>query len=116
MRERYFIILLIILGIMILVDLYSFKGLKLLTKDLNSQQTKTIIHWTYWGVSGLFLFAMAAIFLKLDVMVNPLNSSWSFLINSIIMMMVLSKLVFSVFHLADDVMHLLIKGGSFLFN
>lgn len=116
MRERYFIILLIILGIMILVDLYSFKGLKLLTKDLNSQQTKTIIHWTYWGVSGLFLFAMAAIFLKLDVMVNPLNSSWSFLINSIIMMMVLSKLVFSVFHLADDVLHLLRKGGSFLFN
>lgn len=106
MKERYILILLIILFVMFLVDFYAFKGLKLLLKNNISNASQLVVFYMYWGFSAFFWLAMVVIFLRIDIMVHPLNSHWSFLVNSIIMMMVLSKLIFSAFHLADDLLHL----------
>ena len=88
---------------------------KLLVKDNFSTNTNTYIYYTYWGISILFYLALGAIFLNLEEFVNPLNSSWSYLFNSVIMLMVLSKLVFSIFHLVDDVFHWIKKGVIYVF-
>lgn len=90
---------------MVVIDLYSFKGLKLLTSDISSSQNRKAIHLFFWVVSVLFWLSIPIIYFNIESFTKPENNSWVFLVNSVILLMVVSKLTFVFFHGLDDLFH-----------
>jgi predicted MPP superfamily phosphohydrolase len=106
MKERYLLVVLIIFVFMLILDFYSFKGLKTITFDFSNAQTRHTVHIIYWSMSILFILPIPVFFFFSDYFVDPKNNSTAFLMNSVIFTYVLAKLTFVIFHGLDDILNL----------
>lgn len=98
----------IIAAIMLLLDLYVFQALKTVTHNA-SERTRTIIHITYWVVSGLTLLALLSFPYIYTLQTSKLFRNYVF---AILVGLFFAKLVGTVFFLADDIR----RGGLFLLS
>ena len=90
---------LIMAGLMIVLDIYFFQILKLLTSSA-SQRTKTIINTSYWSISVAALLLLFLLpYLNLDNLQNGLRS----IVFAVLVGLFLFKLFAAVFFLVDDI-------------
>jgi predicted MPP superfamily phosphohydrolase len=98
----------IIALIMVLLDLYVFQALKTVTQNANDR-VRTIIHISYWVISGLTLLALLSF-----PYIQALQSSKLFrnYVFAVLVGLFFAKLVGTVFFLTDD----LRRGSVFLLS
>ncbi|GAA4826588.1 metallophosphoesterase [Algivirga pacifica] len=109
MKERMIIFSAILFIILLVLDLYSFKGVRTLTADLTHQASRRGIHIAFWVFSiGVYL-AMGWEFLNFERYRVPGEAHVFFMINSLILMSLFSKLIFVLFHGMEDLSYLAIN-------
>ncbi|MBC7449987.1 MAG: metallophosphoesterase, partial [Cytophagales bacterium] len=95
--------LVIAVSLFLLMDLYIFSGVKPLTAPLQPN-TRKIIHTIYWFFTAWSMVVLLIMFLGLS---NSLPIWFRTVAMGLIMVLFLTKLVFIVFLLADDVQRLI---------
>ncbi len=106
MKERFVMIFIFVFAFIIIVDIYSFKGLRLLVSDFESTILKTSIYILYW-IIPVFIISMLLYFRSLQPFErDPKIFRNFFLIAGFFMLFYIPKLVFIAFHLIEDVVYL----------
>ncbi len=98
----------IIAVIMLLLDLYVFQALKTVTQTSN-ERVRTVIHVTYWVISGVTLVALLSFPYIQALQTSKLFRNYVF---AILVGLFFAKLVGSLFFLTDD----LRRGSLFLLS
>jgi predicted MPP superfamily phosphohydrolase len=98
----------IIAAIMLLLDLYVFQALRTVTHNA-SERARTVIHITYWVVSGLTLLALLSFPYIYTLQTSKLFRNYVF---AVLVGLFFAKLVGVVFFLTDD----LRRGSLFLLS
>ncbi|MFN0047627.1 MAG: metallophosphoesterase [Cytophagales bacterium] len=111
--------LLIRLGIFLLIlffiDLYALSGIKAFASSFDSEKTRKLIIYFYWGISVAFLIVFLYTLLTYNAATGPRGSSFKWL--SILMVLIwLPKLVFCIFLLFEDVFRLWHAISVFVFD
>lgn len=89
----------ILIGIMVLLDIYCFQALKVVTQSA-SPRTRTIIHAIYWVVSAAAIITLIILpYLKFEHQAKIFRAT----IFAIIAGLFFAKLIAAVFFLVDDV-------------
>jgi predicted MPP superfamily phosphohydrolase len=91
------------------LDLYTFKGLKLLTSEITQNWIRSTIHIGYWLVTLVMVIAilwLAANFASIQV---TRNYKVFFTLAGLTLLVVAPKLIFVTFHLLDDIYYLVVK-------
>lgn len=106
MKERFFMLFVFVFTFIILIDLYSFKGLRLLLRNVNYEYVKYVIYFIYWTIpviviSSLLYFRAIQPFER-----EPIIFRNFFLLAGFFILFYIPKLIFIVFHLTDDIVHL----------
>jgi len=106
MRERFIMILIFVFAFILLVDIYSFKGIKLLVSGLESPIFKNAIYVVYWIIpisiiSFLLYFRTLQPFER-----DPQIFRNFFLLAGLFLLFYVPKLVFISFHLIEDIFHI----------
>jgi hypothetical protein len=96
----------IIAAIMLLLDLYVFQALRTVTHNA-SERARTVIHITYWVVSGLTLLALLSFPYIYTLQTSKLFRNYVF---AILVGLFFAKLVGVIFFLTDDIR----RGALFL--
>jgi uncharacterized protein len=94
------------------VDLYTFKGLKLLTSGFTQQWLKTGIHVGYWLVTASVIVAIFWLVNNFKMIQDSHQYKVFFTLAGLMLLVVAPKLIFIAFHLLDDIYFLVMK----LFN
>ena len=97
------IITLILTTLLLVVDAYTFKGLKMLMKDIDSQLIKRIFTWVYWAISIGMVLLLFFSFGYFNSAVESHSYKVPFTVASIFMIYLSPKLFFIVFHLIEDI-------------
>jgi hypothetical protein len=109
MVARFIITILIFILVLFAVDAYTFKGLKLLTSSFNKDAYKKLVHWTFWITSiGLYLMLLVPLF-NMSEGRTPRGDRYMTYVFGIVILFFLPKLLFSFFHLLEDVSFLFAK-------
>lgn len=103
-KSLNFIPLIIFFSILFLIDLYVFKGLKVLLADMqNTVLRKTILigHWVLFAAIAIWIFLVL-----FNVTSNPefKNYKSTYYLVGITMLIYLPKIVFSLFIFSDDIL------------
>ncbi|HAF31242.1 MAG TPA: hypothetical protein DCG75_19560 [Bacteroidales bacterium] len=106
MKERFIMIFVFIFTFILLVDLYSFKGIKLLVSTLGSNGLRYIIYLFYWMIPVLIISFLLYFRTLLPFEREPRIFKNFFLLAGLFILFYIPKLVFIVFHLTDDVVYL----------
>jgi predicted MPP superfamily phosphohydrolase len=106
MKERFMMFLIFVSVFILLVDIYSFKGIKLLITGFDSNVIKYCFYIAYWTVpfaliSSLFYIRSLQPFAR-----EPQIFRFIFLTGGIFILFYVPKLIFIVFHLTEDIIHL----------
>lgn len=106
MKERFVMIFIFVFTFIILVDIYSFKGIRLIVSDFESTILKTSIYILYW-IIPLFIISILLYFRTLQPFErDPKIFRNFFLVAGIFMLFYIPKLLFIAFHLIEDVVYL----------
>ncbi len=99
---------LIFLAFLILLDLYVFRGINLLTKDF-SVDTKKFIKWSYWIISiAVLVISIGGVLWSIFKGKEPIQPKYW--IATIWIAFLTPKLFFSLFLLPEDIVHLFRTG------
>jgi len=96
-------ITLILTALLLVVDAYTFKGLKMLMKDIDSQLIKRIFTWVYWAISIGMVLLLFFSFGYFNSAVESHSYKVPFTVASIFMIYLSPKLFFIVFHFIEDI-------------
>ena len=106
MKERFIMIFIFVFSFIILVDIYSFKGIKLLLTGVNSQHIKNIIYVIYWAIPLLIITFLLYFRTLQPFEREPQIFKNFFLLAGLFLLFYIPKLVFIVFHLTEDILHI----------
>lgn len=106
MKERFIMIFIFVFSFIILVDLYSFKGIRLLLTDVNSQLIKNTIYVIYWVIPLLIIAFLLYLRTLQPFEREPQIFKNFFLLAGLFLLFYIPKLVFIVFHLTEDIIHI----------
>ena len=106
MKEKFIMITLFVLVFILVVDLYSFKGIKLLASTIENNIIKYGIYIIYWSVPLLLLSFLIYYRALAPFEREPAIFKNFFLLGGFFILFYVPKLVFIIFHLADDIMHI----------
>lgn len=99
--------MLAIIVIILLIDIYTFKGVKLLSNNISSQKLKTIIFTGFWIITGVFILALIIAFNVRPTERNAkIFSNYSFLAGLLILFYI-PKIFFLIFHFTEDLSKLI---------
>lgn len=106
MKERFMMIIIFVLIFILLIDIYAFKGIKLIVSGLDSTLIRNIIYAVYWIIpitiiSFLLYFRTLAPFER-----EPRIFRNFFLLAGFFILFYIPKLVFIAFHLTEDIIEL----------
>jgi predicted MPP superfamily phosphohydrolase len=96
----------IILTIMLFVDVYSFKGIRILTENL-SVFWKKFIFVTFWTSTGLMVLAMIGGYFFRGTTRDTSAFTFYYYIFGLFLIFYVPKILFGVFHLAEDIIYAL---------
>jgi predicted MPP superfamily phosphohydrolase len=100
----------ILLLVLVIIDLYSYRSIKTAFSFLQSERTKQIIYWLYWTVNILFISTTVYVLTKFDRHAGPRGGLFTFLIGAFVLLYI-PKLVLVIFLLLEDVFRVLRAGG-----
>src|SRR5215831_18064664 len=88
----------ILIGFMLLIDLYVFQALKVVTQSA-SQKTRSIIHLSYWLISAAAVIVLVVLpYLHFSVQHKLIRNTFF----AIIVGLFFSKIIACIFFLFDD--------------
>ncbi|PLX11851.1 MAG: hypothetical protein C0597_14465 [Marinilabiliales bacterium] len=90
----------------LLVDLYSFKGIKLLISGIDSNVLKNIIYAAYWLVPVLILSYLYYFRTLQPFDREPRIFKNFFMLAGFFILFYIPKLIFITFHLTEDIIHI----------
>lgn len=96
----------IIIAFILIVDLYTFKGLYLLTNRIKTRWLRLSIHAGYWFITLLSVAATFWIAHNITTIHSTRDYQTFFTLVGLVMLSVAPKLIFIAFHLADDMYYL----------
>lgn len=106
MKERFIMIMIFVFAFVLLVDIYSFKGIKLLVTGIENSLVKTIIYIVYWAIP-VSIIAFLGYFRTLAPFERePQIFKNFFLLAGFFILFYIPKLIFIVFHLTEDIIHI----------
>lgn len=97
----------IILTIILLIDVYTFKGVLRLTRKFSNKLSGKIIYSIFWIISLLFLFGILVAFLGEGEARGGKSQKRMYLFAGLMLTIYLPKLVFLCFHFAEDLVRIL---------
>lgn len=99
----------VLIALILAIDLYTFKGLMLLTSRMKRRWMKLAIHSVYWMASAFSVGA--TIWLTSNILEVQTTREYRtfFILAGIVMLLVAPKLIFITFHLAEDLMFVIRK-------
>lgn len=108
----------LLVALILLIDLYTYQGIKFLTATISSPRWKTGIRVGYWAITAAFFVLMVSLFFVPSARNGP-SSKLVTTVFGFFVMAYLPKLVFLAFILVDDVQILvrfLTEKGMALFS
>jgi predicted MPP superfamily phosphohydrolase len=93
---------------LILIDLYVFKGIKLLVNPIENSILRKSIKWAYWLATLFYIVYMGWIMTNLETLQSTHNYKHFYNAFGLFVLMLIPKLVFFLFHLVDDIAYGLI--------
>ena len=109
MRQNPVFTIFILLTILFLLDLYVFKGLKIITGNAFSPTLKKVFMYGYWAVSIAMLVWISSTLYVGQMSANDLKYQYYFMMFGIGVLLFVPKLIFGVFHLVEDLVWLAMK-------
>ncbi len=106
MKQRFMMFYLFIITFIVLTDLYSFKGIKLLSTNLDSEILKYSIYIVYWLIPILLISILLYFRTLLPIEREPKLFKNFFLLAGFFILFYVPKLVFILFHLTEDIIHI----------
>ncbi|MFO7842931.1 MAG: metallophosphoesterase [Bacteroidales bacterium] len=106
MKEKFIMITLFVLIFILVVDLYTFKGIKLLASTIENNIIKYGIYIIYWSVPLLLLSFLIYYRALAPFEREPAIFKNFFLLGGFFILFYVPKLVFIIFHLAEDIIHI----------
>ncbi len=106
MKERFAMLFIFVFAFILLVDIYSFKGIKLLLSGLNNNMIKYVIYIFYWTVPLIIISSLLYFRALQPFEREPQIFKNFFLLAGIFILFYIPKLTFIVFHLTEDLIHL----------
>ena len=100
----------LIVFILIAIDFYAFKGVKVSISGLESTKLRMGITFAYWFITGLFLVLIGYTILNFDRFRGPSRNYTGFLMGTFILLYV-PKLMLVIVLLLEDMTRLLRAGG-----
>jgi predicted MPP superfamily phosphohydrolase len=95
----------IIIIILLLIDLYVFRGVKTIASGFSNERVRQSIQWVYWGVNISFYVLALYVFLTYSRAVG--TTKLMPLMAAMLILLLVPKLVFMLFLLAEDVYRIL---------
>ena len=96
-------IFLIIIAIMLFLDAYTFKGIKVLLTNTSSHSIKRIIYITFWSVTVFMLLLVMGGYLMRSATRNASIFTWYYYLFGIFLVLYIPKILFVAFHLTEDI-------------
>lgn len=112
MKEKFMMIFIFIFTFILLVDIYSFKGIKLLVSSLESDTLRYVIYLVYWLIPVLMISFLLYFRTLIPFEREPKIFRNFFLLAGLFILFYIPKLVFIVFHLTEDIIHI----GKWVFS
>ncbi len=113
MRPGVIIAFVITAIVLIAIDLYVWKGIKLVSSNIPFLSGKRWIPWTYWTISIVSLL-LAFAFLPLSrFFLRPADYVYFYTVFGVIILFFVPKLVFVLFHAVEDLSRLAVWIGGF---
>lgn len=106
MKEKFIMIILFVFVFILIVDLYSFKGIRLLTSDIENNIIKYGIYIFYWLIPVLLLSFLIYYRALAPFEREPAIFKNFFLLGGFFILFYIPKLIFIIFHLTEDIIHL----------
>jgi len=105
MKQRFIMLLIFVLAFILLVDMYSFKGIKLLTSGLDSKILRYAIYAVYWMIPAIMVSFLLYFRTLLPFEREPGIFKNFYILAGFFILFYIPKLFFIVFHLAEDLIH-----------
>jgi len=105
MKQRFIMMFIFIFSFIILIDAYSFKGIKLLFNGFNSQIIKYIVYVLYWLIPVIIITTLLYFRTLQPFDKEPLIFRNFFLLAGFFILFYIPKLIFIVFHVTEDIIH-----------
>lgn len=102
MRSQPFFFLSILLIALLFVDLYVFKGIKLLVSQSSSKYIRWVSYGLFWLFSILLYVGIISVMANLTSERNDALMRWATFIFGLFVLSFVPKLIFAIFHLIDD--------------
>lgn len=103
--KKTIMVFVIILIIMLIVDAYSFKGIRMLSENLSSAFWRKSIYIAFWASTVLMLFAMVSGYFFRSSTRNPTAFTWYYYIFGLFLIFYVPKILFGIFHLTEDIVY-----------
>ncbi len=100
---RFLPVFLVTTVILLLLDIYVFKGIKLLIQPLENTWLKRVILWFFWLASFSYVGYCLWIMNHAKEFQETHNYKHFFAAFGFLILMIVPKLVFALFHLMDDI-------------
>lgn len=99
---RFLTVFLFSTVILLLLDIYVFKGIKLIIQPIENVLVKRLIKWTYWSGTIVFLCYSLWVMYHAKELQASHNAKHFYNLFGFIILLLIPKLVFALFHLVDD--------------
>ena len=96
-------VIIILSALLIAVDVYTFKGVKMLMKDVDSLLIKRVFTWGYWALTLAMLALLYYSFGNFSSAVESHSYRIPFTVFSLFLIYLSPKLIFIIFQLIEDV-------------
>ena len=96
--------LFLIVLMILIIDIYTFKGLKLILSPKNRSWLKNLIYFSFWAVSALMILVILAGYFLRSYTRNGNIYIMYFYFFGAFLVIYLPKLLFIIFHLFDDLL------------
>lgn len=107
MKERFIMLFTFITIFIVLTDIYSFKGIRLLAGSLDSVMLKRIIYVFYWLIPVVLIATLWYFRSLYPYERDPRIFKNFYLLAGVFLLFYIPKLLFIAFHLIEDIVHLI---------
>ncbi len=96
-------IFLIIITLFLFLDVYTFKGIKILLANTSRQVLKRTIYITFWAITVFMLLLVMGGYLMRSSTRNLAVFTWYYYLFGLLLVVYVPKILFVAFHLTEDI-------------
>ncbi len=104
----------IVLFIIVMLDIYVFKGIKVLCQDMENKLFRKIVYGIFWGITICLILYLFALILTFKGERGPTKQSA--ILMSLFVLFTLPKIIFGLFLLGEDIFRLFRATSIFATN